>query len=191
MKVIAVVGSGSGSGKTALVCRLLRSLPGLGAVKISPRETASPGVEWGPGAAGGGKDTARYAAAGAVRVARVVAPREEVPGLWGAVEAGMEGCRGLIVEGSRSLEVGKDRFGILVVGGREAGERPERIGSILGKVDLVIVNSPTLPDEMPLNDLIISHKFERSSMLLLDVEADEGSAWDTVIRRLDRLLGHP
>lgn len=188
MKVIAVAGSGSGSGKTTLVCRILSAMPGLGAVKISPRETVTPVVEWGSGSGGAAKDTARYAAAGAVRVARIVAPRELVPRYWEEAAAGMSGCRGVVVEGSRSLEVGKERFGILVAGGREAGERPERLGGILAKIHLVIINGPTADHGIAFDEILISHKFDSRKVEALDVEHDSGDSWRRLIVRLEDFL---
>lgn len=188
MKVIAVAGSGSGSGKTTLVCRILEAVPGLGAVKISPRETDRPRIEWGPGEGGAAKDTARYAGAGAVRVARIVAPRAEVPRLWEEAAVGLAECRGVVVEGSGALGLGRGRFAILVAGGREASERPERLGNILEKIDILVVNGPTFDHEVGLNDILLSHKFPQSSVIVMDVERDSGERWQQIAARIERFL---
>lgn len=74
MKIIAVVGTGSGCGKTTVACRILAEIPRLGAVKISPRDCESH-VEWGAGEPG--KDTDLYVGHGAIRVARIIGPRAD------------------------------------------------------------------------------------------------------------------
>jgi hypothetical protein len=169
VKVIAVTGTGSGSGKTSFVVRLLRAIPGLGAVKISPRPGAT-SVEWGTGSAGEGKDTARYLAAGAVRAARIIGPRGSAGQVWKDVELGMAGCRAVVVEGSGALEIGQPRLGILVAGGHEASERPERLGMILSKVDLVLINDPTLEGDLGLMDIILLHNVRTAKVHFLDIE---------------------
>jgi hypothetical protein len=139
MKLVVVAGSGSNCGKTTLVCRLLAAIPGLGAVKVSPRDE-EPRVEWGPGSPG--KDTARYAASGAVKVARLICPREAVSGLWEAIGAEFAACAGVIVEGGSWIIPGEDRLTIFVRAAEGLGERPDRTARLLAAADLqVIVHS--------------------------------------------------
>ncbi len=138
MKIIAVVGTGSGCGKTTLACRVLREIPGLGAVKISPREGASR-VEWGAGEPG--KDTALYAAHGAVRVARIIGPREAVGSTWELIKDQFEGCRGVVIEGASALNLPEERFVVFVVGESTDGLQQNKDRAIEAKSTLVIDRS--------------------------------------------------
>jgi molybdopterin-guanine dinucleotide biosynthesis protein len=94
--IVAVGGFGSDSGKTTLVCELLRALPGAGAVKttrghyrscgkdplaccVSPLLGAEPLVRSGRGETyAAGKDTGRYWDAGASEVHWVIATDAQV-----------------------------------------------------------------------------------------------------------------
>lgn len=151
VKVIAVVGSGSGCGKTTLVCRILEAVPGLGAVKVSPRE-GEPRVEWGPGVPG--KDTSRYAACGAVKVARIVAPRSRVAEVWERVAPEFAGCAGVVVEGGGNLPR-EGRLTILVLAPGGCRERPERAAGLLAAADIVVAG--LAPDSGELLDAIRGH----------------------------------
>jgi molybdopterin-guanine dinucleotide biosynthesis protein len=144
MKIVAVVGSGSGCGKTTLVCRILRKIPGLGAVKLSPRD-APARVEWGRGERG--KDTDRYAECGASQVARIVGLRDEFASLWGQIEQEFSSCRGVVVEGSRSLDLPGERF-VVFVSGAGAGEiRKDRERELESISTVVVRNKFHFPDK--------------------------------------------
>jgi hypothetical protein len=69
MAIIVVGGSGSGVGKTALVCGLIAALPEFkwNAIKITTREHNKPKPIWEETSAGQGTDTGRFLAAGAER----------------------------------------------------------------------------------------------------------------------------
>jgi hypothetical protein len=69
MAIIVVGGSGSGVGKTALVCGLISALPEFkwNAVKITTHEHNKPKPIWEETSAGQGTDTGRFLAAGAER----------------------------------------------------------------------------------------------------------------------------
>jgi hypothetical protein len=188
VKVIAVTGSGSGSGKTTLVCRILGAVPGLGAVKLSPPAEA-PRIEWGPGTGGAAKDTARYSAAGARKVARVIGPRGSGLQLWEQVEAGMDGCRAVIVEGGGALQMGSRRFAILVAGRSEAQEHPELIGVMMSKIDLVIVNMPHPEPILALNDVALSHNYQEASVMTLDVEHGGGADFHALVAMISDFIG--
>ncbi len=79
--ILCVVAPHSGSGKTTFITHLLRSIPGLGCLKVRPIRDPSDGSSTTGGKVGAdfyleeqtvlhhsGKDTYRYAAAGAVQV---------------------------------------------------------------------------------------------------------------------------
>ena len=138
MKIIAVLGTGSGCGKTTVACHILREIPGLGAVKISPREGASR-VEWGGGAPG--KDTDLYAGSGAVRVARIVGPREAVGAAWELIKDQFAGCQGVVIEGASALAITGDRFVIFVVGDTQNDKREERNRIIAANSTVIIDRS--------------------------------------------------
>jgi molybdopterin-guanine dinucleotide biosynthesis protein len=141
VKIIAVVGTGSGCGKTTVACRILRAIPGLGAVKISPREGASR-VEWGAGEPG--KDTDLYLANGAVRVARIIGPRESVVATWELVKGQFDGCQGVLIEGTSVLDVQGERFVVFVDGAIENVVRQERKREIVAISDIVLTSSSHL-----------------------------------------------
>lgn len=136
VKLIAIVGSASGSGKTGVACAILRAIPGLGAVKISPREGP---VRVERGAGGPGKDTTRYAECGAGAVARLVAPRERVLEAWEQVRQDFEPLPGVVVEGAGALELPGGRFAIFVVAPATLGERPERDERLAAAADCIVV----------------------------------------------------
>ena len=135
VKIVAVVGSGSGCGKTTIVCRILRAVPGLGAVKISPREGPSR-VEWGRGERG--KDTDLYVDSGAACVARIVGPRDRVVETWSRIRISFESCRAVIVEGSRSVELPEERLVIYVDGGNPEESRKELRKSLITDSDIIV-----------------------------------------------------
>jgi len=138
VKIIAVVGTGSGCGKTTVVCRILRAIPGLGAVKISPREGASR-VEWGAGEAG--KDTDLFSGNGAVRVARIVGPREMVGPTLGCIKGKFEGCQGVIIEGASALDLPGERYVVFVISNPEDRARDEINREIAIVSDIIIERS--------------------------------------------------
>jgi ABC-type dipeptide/oligopeptide/nickel transport system ATPase component len=125
VKIIAVVGTGSGCGKTTIACRILREIPGLGAVKISPREGASR-IEWGAGEPG--KDTDLFVRSGAVRVARIIGPREEVGSSWGLMKGEFDGYPGVVFEGASALDLSGDRLVVFVHGDHVSHFRGNKIG---------------------------------------------------------------
>ena len=138
MKIVAVVGTGSGCGKTTVACRILREIPGLGAVKISPREGASR-VEWGKGEPG--KDTDLYAGSGAAPIARIIGPREAVGSSWEQIKGHFDGCRGVVIEGASVLEIPGERFVVFVVGDTRVDQREERNRAIAVNSDVIIDKS--------------------------------------------------
>ena len=144
MKIIAVVGTGSGCGKTTVACRILRAIPGLAAVKISPRD--GPGrLEWGAGEPG--KDTALYVDSGAVRVARIVGPRAEVGAAWELIKGDFNDCKGVVIEGAGALDLPGSRFAVFVRGESEESARIDRNRAIEAKCDCIIDRSSHFVDQ--------------------------------------------
>ena len=154
MKIIVVVGSGSGCGKTTVVGRILRDIPGLGAVKLSPREGETR-VEWGPGSSG--KDTDVFTRSGAAPVARIVGPRETLLETWAGIKGQFEGCRAVVIEGARAIDFPDEKFVLFVVGKRDQERRLERERSLIGSSNLVVevISHGTGPK--PLDLQILSH----------------------------------
>jgi molybdopterin-guanine dinucleotide biosynthesis protein len=139
VKIIAVVGTGSGCGKTTVVCRILRAIPGLGAVKISPREGTSR-VEWGAGEPG--KDTALFVGSGAVRVARIIGPRNAVGSTWDLIKDQFEGCQGVVIEGASALGLPGERLVVFVPGSSEAHFREDKNRAIAENSSIIVERSP-------------------------------------------------
>jgi molybdopterin-guanine dinucleotide biosynthesis protein len=144
VKIVAVVGTGSGCGKTTVACRILRAIPGMGAVKISPREGESR-VEWGAGEPG--KDTDLYHGSGAVRVARIIGPRDAVGASWERVKGRFEDCRGVVIEGTRSLEFPDERFVVFVMGDTSNGTREQENRAMMTIADVIVDRSSHLEVE--------------------------------------------
>lgn len=138
MKIVAVVGTGSGCGKTTAACRILRAIPGLGAVKISPRAGVSR-VEWGAG--GPGKDTDLYIRNGAVRVARIIGPRDTVKPTWELIKGQFEGCPAVVFEGASALDIPGDRFVVFIHSNPKNGIREERNREIAAVSDVIFQRS--------------------------------------------------
>ena len=138
VKIIAVVGTGSGCGKTTVACRILREIPGLGAVKISPRECTSR-IEWGAGEPG--KDTDLYVGSGAVPVARIIGTRETVGQAWELIKGHFEGCQGVVIEGASALEIPGELFVVFIVGDTQADQRDEQNRAMAAISTLIIDRS--------------------------------------------------
>ena len=138
MKIVVVAGTGSGCGKTTVVCRLLQAIPNLGAVKISPREGESR-IEWGVGEPG--KDTDLYLAHGAVRAARIIGPRVGVVPAWDLIKGKFDGLRGVVIEGACALDIPGEKFSVFVVGATVEEERAERNRVNAAKCQIIIDRS--------------------------------------------------
>lgn len=138
VKIIAVVGTGSGCGKTTVACRILREIPGLGAVKISPREGAGR-IEWGAGEPG--KDTDLYARSGAVTVARIIGPRDEAGKAWELIKGRFDGCQGVVIEGTSGLDLSGDRYVVFVAGDTRNDQREQRNREMVAISDAIIERS--------------------------------------------------
>jgi hypothetical protein len=138
VKIIAVAGTGSGCGKTAVACHILRAIPGLGAVKISPREGPSR-VEWGAGEPG--KDTDQYVSSGAVQVARIIGPRELVVQSWNLIRLQFKGCEGVVIEGASSLAIPEERYVVFVIGDPLEEAREDRNRTMIANSDAIIDRS--------------------------------------------------
>jgi molybdopterin-guanine dinucleotide biosynthesis protein len=150
VKIIAVVGTGSGCGKTTVACRILREIPGLGAVKISPREGASR-VEWGAGEPG--KDTDLFAASGAVPVARIIGPRETVGQSLELIKGHFDGCQGVVMEGTSALDIPGERFVVYVIGDAHDDQREGRNRAIVAISDIIIDQSSHSGVESSLDEI--------------------------------------
>ena len=135
VKIIAVVGTGSGCGKTTVACSILRAIPGLGAVKISPRDGECR-IEWGAGEIG--KDTDLFVGCGAAPVARIIGPREKVGAAWDMIKAQFGGCKGVVMEGASSLEIPEERFGVFVSANTKDDKREERNRAMVAKSAVII-----------------------------------------------------
>ena len=135
VKIVAVLGTGSGCGKTTVACRILREFSGLGAVKVSPRP--GPGrIQWGAGEEG--KDTDLFVRSGATPVARIIGPREAVGQAWEQVKTRFEGCQGVVIEGSGALQIPGERLVVFVVGDTADEEREQRNREATDNTSIII-----------------------------------------------------
>jgi molybdopterin-guanine dinucleotide biosynthesis protein len=188
MKIVAVVGSGSNSGKTTLVCRILRDHPGLGALKLSPREGVDPRIEWGPGA-DPEKDTARFSASGAAKVGRIVGERGRIPHFWESVRPEFSGLEGVVVEGGGSLSFADEVLPVFVLGGSG-----EKIGQLLdadanSPVDpILVINQSHGAVSFGNLDDTSSHFSSRSQVFTVDLSSDDPAKPLPLLKAIERFL---
>lgn len=150
MKVLAISGGGSNSGKTSLVLALIRVLPEWGILKTSPVENPdrNHGYGWDyelvldrTRLASAMKDTASFIAAGASRVAWLIA-RPPVPEKARVeVEAAFVGCPGLVIEGGALAEPFSPERRYVVVRGSTTPLKAEAIERAR-RADAVLLNGP-------------------------------------------------
>lgn len=153
MKVLAISGGGANSGKTSLVLALIGVLPEWGILKTSPLE--NPDRDHGYGwdyelvldharLASAMKDTASFIAAGAARVAWLIArPPLPVKALV-EVEAAFAGCPGLVIEGGALAEPFSPERRYVVVRGATTPLKAEAIERAR-RADAVLLNGPGSP----------------------------------------------
>ena len=105
MALIVVGGGGHGTGKTALVCGLIRALPEFAwtAVKITSHAHVAQTV-WEETTAGQGTDTARYLAAGARRALLVTADHDALGSIVQQILRDCPSPASVIFESNRVLE---------------------------------------------------------------------------------------
>jgi molybdopterin-guanine dinucleotide biosynthesis protein len=117
---IGITGSKSGVGKTALAERLLRRLPGWGAIKFTKSDIYTSVVDEADVLREEGKDTARLLAAGADRVVWVKSPGplgdkdEELAEAMMLAMDRLSGLPGVIIEGNSAVEVLKPDIVIFI-----------------------------------------------------------------------------
>jgi len=137
-----VAGARSGSGKTALLCRLLVALPGWGALKVAvhpPGRGHGPaGIVADPGTlAEPGTDTGRYLAAGAARVRWLRATPDTIAAVLPTALAAFEDLPGVLVEGNSSWRVAPGNRLVLVVRAEDPDWKPSAL-DLLDEADLVV-----------------------------------------------------
>jgi hypothetical protein len=146
MWLLSVGGCSSGVGKTELICRLLESLPGWGALKTSLGRRSRPRLDPGweivtdPSVLDTpGSDTDRYRLSGA---ARVVWLRSRPPGLEESVPRCLrlfDGLPGVVVEGNSHVPHSRpDRLILVARAGME--EIKPTAGPLLARADRVVIN---------------------------------------------------
>jgi hypothetical protein len=164
VKVICVGGLSSGCGKTSVVCMLLTAFPGWAAIKVTPSradevcprgrdcEACQPPegrfeVTIDEQTPLPGKDTARFAEAGASHVVFVRGLPECLPeALWSAFDL-LAGVPGVIVESTTAVPI-VDGLRMLVA--REGvSEAKDSARAAVGLIDLFVINqepdAPRLP----------------------------------------------
>jgi hypothetical protein len=151
VKVAAVSGAGSGSGKTALVSGLIRRLPRWGALKTTPadppRHRPRDGSDYEIVIAGerlksAGTDTSRFLEAGARRVAWLMAQPPLRPSVVVEVLNAFDGCPGLLIEGGALADAFAPGRRYVVVRAGATDFKPASLGPIRS-ADAVLINVPT------------------------------------------------
>ncbi|MCP4589772.1 MAG: hypothetical protein GY842_03425 [bacterium] len=151
--LISIVGAHSDSGKTTFTLHLLRSIPGLGCLKISPARDWPDGRSVGARLVGEdfyladaehlrrrGKDTGRYLEAGAIQVERL---RHRGAGLAAGLEAALDGYpQGLpvIVESSSAVRF-LDPVAVMLIVRTPLREMKPTTQAILPRVTDLLINT--------------------------------------------------
>ncbi len=156
MRLICVGGMSSGCGKTSLVCLLLRALPGWAAMKVVPSRMGHvcphgrdcDACEPPEGAfevaideeirERAGKDTARFAEAGASHVALVRALPECLPAALDSAMERFSGVPGVVIESTTAMPAVEGPRIIVARNGLAETKHSARIA--LGSADLIVMN---------------------------------------------------
>ena len=186
MKIVAVVGSGSNAGKTTLACLLIGRIPGLGAVKISPC-AGTARIERGPGRRG--KDTARFAAAGASPVARIVAAREQISELWKTIKPDFADCAAVVIEGAGGISLPEEKFAIFVCGGGDSGGRKERADELIGAAQAILINDFHRSNNSMDTVDILSHNPDKKLIIEIDLNNVDDPGIKRIVDSVSCFLG--
>ncbi len=154
MKVLAISGAGSDSGKTTFVVAVLRAFSDWGALKTSPFGAA--GHDHGGGRnyelvidrerlLSPGRDTRFYLEAGAARAAWLIARAPVDPRAAAAVLALFAGCAGLAVEGGSLAEALSPGRRYVIVRAGLTALKSEAASAVL-RADALLVNTPAGTD---------------------------------------------
>ena len=181
MRLIAIAGFGSGSGKTSLVERLLPRLPAWGALKTSPgKHGRTPAGSWSletgrAGLALPGSDTGRMIAAGAARVAWLRSDGTPPEPALAAVRVWSRGLPGLVVEGLRAAEaLGADR--LYLVARASTGPLKPAAVEAASRAAAIVVNGAVDPEGLP-SGRIVRVDLGRDDDPALRALLDEISDW--------------
>ena len=114
MKIITISGAHKGVGKTALACRILKSLKGFGAIKTTVSKENVSVTSKEEAIEVPGKDTALLKEAGAEKVVLVSSPRKDLGWALKVALRMVSGCKGVIIEGTGVLDYIKPDVAILI-----------------------------------------------------------------------------
>ena len=134
--IISICGAHAESGKTTVLCALLKSLHGWGALKVSPVAlytsiTDDPNILSRPGS-----DTALYFEAGAAGVVFLRARREDVPEDFPVAFQRLTGFHGVLIEGNSAIELCSPDIVIFTFGKQEKLKETAR--PLLERADVIV-----------------------------------------------------
>ena len=138
-KIISVTGAHSKVGKTTLCSILLKNFKGFGAVKFTKSPVYTSITDDSATIMRKNKDTAIMAESGAEKVVWIQSP---VSGLEDALDIamnGMEGLRGVVVEGNSPVDFLNPHLVIFVIS--EHGQIKPSAVRVGRKADIIIINS--------------------------------------------------
>jgi hypothetical protein len=134
--LVGVAGAHSGTGKTYLICRLLKELPHWGAIKYSPSNLYSSITDDSAVLLEEGKDTARYLNSGAEKVLWIQSAPQDLPDAVSTALEMSSFLQGIFIEGNGAVEViTPDLLIFLCQLDKEAKESSEKL---LASADIVI-----------------------------------------------------
>ncbi len=136
MKIITISGAHKGVGKTALACKILKSLKDFGAIKTTVSKENISVTSKEEAIEAPGKDTALLKEAGAEKVVLVSSPRKDLGWALKVALGMVSGCKGVIIEGTSVLDYIKPDVAVMI---KAEGKRiKESAKRVLKKVDLII-----------------------------------------------------
>jgi len=114
MKTVIISGEHKGVGKTALVCQILKSLKGFGAIKTTVSKENISVTSKNEAIGVPGKDTFLLKGAGAEKVVLVSSPRKDLGWALKVALGMITGCKGVIIEGTSVLDYIKPDVAIMI-----------------------------------------------------------------------------
>lgn len=136
MKIITISGAHKGVGKTALACKILKSLKDFGAIKTMVSKENISITSKDEAIEVPGKDTALLKEAGAEKVVLVSSPRKDLGWALKVALGMVSGCKGIIIEGTSVLDHIRPDVAIMIKAkGKKTKESAKKA---LRKADLVI-----------------------------------------------------
>jgi molybdopterin-guanine dinucleotide biosynthesis protein len=135
--IIGIGGACSGVGKTSVICEILQSLEGWGAIKYTKTPFYSSVTDDVIILSREGKDTRRFLDSGAAKVVWIQSPYPELPESLSMAIGMLSQVKGILVEGNSAVEAINPDIVMFISGGSRKN-RKESAQRIMEKADIVL-----------------------------------------------------